>query len=226
MKTTFLRLVLGFTASCLFTLAPAQRNSEIQVRAGLGWGLYLVGNEWTYTLDNFSYTETGSTGGVTLQLPIELRYEFHRLFNAGIDVKFGNFLYDPDDPETQGNSNDFTTVGIAAEFTPITTNNFRIYLGVNLNSSQLNMVEGADLTGDNEIQTLKWRGGGLQLNMGFMAFFSKPVGFNFNLGFDRHRFDLKEYVREGQVQDLTGFTGAFEASGVNGTIGLVIRFRR
>jgi hypothetical protein len=226
MKTPLVKLALGLCALGLASLASAQRNNEIQLRAGLGWGLYVVNNEWTYTLDNFSYTETGSDAGVTIQLPIELRYEFHRLFNAGIDLKFGSYLYDPDDPETQDDSNDFTTVGISAEFTPLSTNTFRLYLGVNLNATQLNMIDGADLSGDNETQTLKWRGGGMQLNLGFMAFFSKPVGFNFNLGFDRHRFDLKDYLREGEVQDLTGFTGAFETGGLNGTIGLVIRFRR
>ncbi len=226
MKTTFLRLLLGITASCLVTLASAQRNKEIQIRAGLGWGAYLINNEWTYDIDNFSYTETGSDAGVTVQLPIELRYEFHRLFNAGVDLKFGSYLYDPDDPQTQDDSNDFTTVGISGEFTPFSTNAFRLYLGINLNATRLNMIDGADFSGDSETQALKWRGGGMQLNLGFMAFFSKPVGFNFNLGFDRHRFELKDYVREGQVQNLSRFSGAFEAGGLNGTVGLVIRFRR
>ncbi|MBL7943253.1 MAG: hypothetical protein JNM00_10830, partial [Flavobacteriales bacterium] len=96
-----------FAGICL--LSFGQRENQIQVRAGFGWGVFLTESEWSYTINGLTFTENDTDGSATVHVPVELRYEFNPRFNAGIDMKFGSYLYDPNDPSTADNSNAFTT---------------------------------------------------------------------------------------------------------------------
>lgn len=201
----------------------AQRENEFQLRAGFGWGAFATTGEWSYTSGGITFTENDTDGAVAIHLPIELRYELHPRFNAGIDLKFGNYLYDPNDSTVQDNSNHFESFGFGLEGTLVRHENFRLYLGLNVNTTSLTLTDHIDWFGDTVTETQLWRGGGFQANIGFLAFFSKPIGFNFNLGYDSHTFKLKTFTRDGQAQDLTGWSGELKVRGVNGTLGLVVR---
>ncbi|MDZ4824246.1 MAG: outer membrane beta-barrel protein [Flavobacteriales bacterium] len=198
----------------------AQRSNEFQARAGFGWAAFRTTSQWTYTLGNTTFSENDTDGAVAVHVPVELRYEFNPRINAGLDLKFGSYLYDPDDSLSQYKSNKFSIIGLSGEFTAVSNENFRVYLGINLNTTSLTVKEELpfDIT-----ETQTWRGGGVQANVGFMAFFSKLIGVNFNVGYDSHTLKLKSYTLEGESQDLSAFTGTLKLQGVNGTIGLVLR---
>ena len=71
-----------------------------------------------------------------------------------------------------------------------------------------------------------YNGGGIRLNSGVLIYLGDVVGLNFNLGFDTHNFTLEEYEQNGAKQDLSKIDAKLKLSGLDGTIGLVLRIPR
>ena len=216
MKRIYLSLLL--ISTCY--LAEAQKETEIQIRAGLGFAVY--GTESTFTfktpVGNISNTETD--GAATLHLPLELRYAFNEHVNAGIDMKFGSYLYDPD--SSDGKSNRFVVFGFAGEYAFIAREKLRWYGGLGLNGCSLVLEETDEQTNDKTVLT--YSGGGFRMNTGIMVFLIGGFGLNFNLGYDSHNFKLKEYEINGQKQSLDNFEAKLRVAGVDGTLGAFVRF--
>jgi hypothetical protein len=215
--TLFSCLVLIFLACPL--VIKAERKSEIQIRAGGGFAVYGTRSTLSYEFLGFKQTATDQGSAATLHIPLDLRFAFNPRFNIGLDMKFGSYLYDPDSAE--GKSNGFSVVGIAAEYSLIARENVRWYLGLCLNSAALE-------TSETNLQTqvtsiANYRGGGWKLSTGALLFFSNRLGVHFQLGLDRHDFDLKEFKQANQVISLENFSGRLETGGIDGLIGLVVR---
>lgn len=205
----------------------SQRDNEFQIRAGVGLAGYATQNTFTYTWGSFNYSETKNDGAATFHYPIELRYEILERLNVGVDMKFGSYIYDPEE-DNAGKSNRFTTVGIAAEFTALNRQNSRIYFGLGINSTRLNLKEVIVDANDQITSEGKWRGSGFKVNAGFIKYFGdSPIGINLNLGYDMHNFDLKELSLRGQNSSVSfdNYSGNLKVSGFDMAAGLVFRLR-
>ena len=200
--------------------AEAQRDKEFQIRGGFGWSIYKTES----TLDTgFTKTEN-EDGALSVQLPLEFRYELSERWNLGLDMKFGSYVYEPDSAE--GKSNRFFVFGIAGEYTIVNKDNFRWYTGFGIHTASLVLEETSE---DAIIESKKewtYRGGGIRLNTGVLIYLGDVVGLNFNLGLDTHNFTLEEYERDGTKQDLSNVDAKLKLSGLDGTIGLVLRIPR
>ena len=82
------------------------RQKEIQARIGFGVAGYATEYQLTYDLLGTNIIERDTSAAATRHLNIDLRYEFHTRFNAGLDMKFGSYLYDPDE-DNEGKSNSY-----------------------------------------------------------------------------------------------------------------------
>lgn len=213
----FICLILLLTFTTFAT--KAERKSEFQVRAGGGFAVYGTKSTLSYEFLGFSRTSTDQGSAATLHIPVDVRYAFNPRFNIGLDLKFGSYLYDPDSVE--GRSNGFSVLGIAAEYSLLARENVRWYIGLCLTSAALETRETEPITQITSIAN--YRGGGLKLSTGAILFFSDRLGVHFQLGLDRHDFNLKQFKFDNQSIDLENFNGRLEAGGIDGLIGLVIR---
>lgn len=214
----------------IFTLAlliatittQAQRDREFQIRAGLGTAGYATHYSQTYTIFGINITNEEDDGAVTVHMPIEFRYEIGRRFNAGLDLKFGSYLYDPSDSSTT-KSNNFSSVGIAGEATVVSNDNFRWYVGLQFNTTNLELNEDFE---NGIVHQQQWRGGGTKFNTGILAYLGDgPLGLNANLGYDRHNFKLQSFTINGNDQNLDNFKATLDVRGVELNVGLVLRIR-
>lgn len=212
-------LVLLFICSGL--QAEAQRNKEIQVRAGLGFAVYGTETEFTVKNGGFSYTEKDKDGAVTLHLPLDLRFELNEKWNLGLNLKFGSYLYDPDSAE--GKSNRFVVLGLNGEYNLVSMDNFRWYLGLGIHGTSLLLEENYSLGSIKYKDESTYGGAGIKLNTGVLIYILGPLGFNFNLGYDSHSFTLNKLERNGQEINLDNFEGKLKTRGLDGTLGLVVR---
>ncbi|MBX7051823.1 MAG: outer membrane beta-barrel protein [Flavobacteriales bacterium] len=213
-------LLFSVLFSALFN-AEAQRSTEYQIRAGLGLAGYAATSEFQYYFLGNNVRMKDNDGAATFHFPVELRYEVSDRFNAGIDMKFGSYLYS-DTTDNTGKSNKFSIIGIGAEVSLVTAEKGRVYIGAGFNSGNLSIHDFAGGLG----QETKWRGPGYRFNLGGIAYiYNGPVGVNFNIGYDKHTFDLKEYQLDGNLQNISNLIGTLTVSGIDVNLGLVFRIR-
>ena len=199
----------------------AQRDKEFQIRAGFGFAGYGTTTELIFTAFNPNLVLQDEDGAATVHMPLEFRYELSERWNLGLDLKWGSYLYDPDSSE--GKSNRFFAIGAAGEYNFKTNEKFRWYGGFGINVAFLELEESFEFAGAPVLEIARYNGPGLRFNTGVLIFISNTFGLNFNLGYDRHNFTLKELVVNGQAQDLDFFKATLDVKGVDGTIGMVFR---
>src|SRR5258705_1330602 len=202
--------------------AQAQRKKEFQIRGGFGFAAYATTTEITFKAFNPDLTFKNEDGAATVHMPLELRYEFSQRFNAGLDIKFGSYIYDPDSAE--GKSNSFFVIGIGLEYNFISNDNFRWYGGIGFNTATLKLEENFDYFGTPVKRKYNYTGPGFRLNSGVLWFFSPILGLNANLGYDGHNFSLKGLSDNGQAWDLSDVDATLDVSGIDLTLGLALRF--
>lgn len=208
--------VVGVTAN-------AQRAKEFQVRAGYGLGAYKTETKLSYTWGNFSVSDDTTDGAATAHFPVELRYEVSERVNLGLDMKFGRYLYAPED-RMSGRHNKFTIIGLGAEVNIFSDDDARVYIGGGFNTGTLEMYDVIGVGLINLSQKTVYKGNGVKFNLGTVFFIKNgPIGINLNLGYDRHNFILKSYEIEGTLQNITNFDGSLTASGMEINGGLVFR---
>jgi hypothetical protein len=221
-----LSILLSFM---LFVLQGfTQRDKEFQIRLGIGAAGYATNTDVKYSANilgfpiKHHYTDEG--GATTVHVPIELRYEVAECFNVGLDMRFGSYLYQ--DNESNSQSNAFRYIGLGAELTMLNRANSRLYLGMGVGSVNLEMREKITTVGTStEEVKIKWRGPSYKMNLGFIKYFGDgPLGINFNLGVLGHAFNLKESSFAGF--SFSAWDGKLNAGGLDMNIGLVFRIRQ
>lgn len=220
-------IVLSIAFFTLLVSATAQndREKEFQIRVGVGFAGYGAANEMKYDLGSATVSSKDTSGAVARYVPIELRYEFHPRFNAGLDMKFGSYLYDPNE-DNKGKSNRFSSIGIGLEGTIVSKNNFRWYGGLGFDVTRLEISEqhGSGALGYKE--TSVWSGGGVKMYSGILAYFGDgPLGFNTSFAFDSHSLDLLEVTRDDTNVDIDNLSGNLRIIGFHWNVGLVLRIR-
>lgn len=219
---TMKKIILLLLPFFILTTAQAQRKKEFQIRGGLGWSIYSTEVEFTTYYAGLTFKNKSSDNAATVHLPLEFRYEISQRFNLGLDLKIGSYIYDPDSAD--GKSNHFVVIGIGAEYNFINKDNFRWYGGVGFNTCLLELENDYEVLGVPVAQVDDYKGGGAKINTGILWFFASHIGLNFNLGFDSHNFTLDTHKINGQEQDLSNIDGKLTVKGVDGTLGLVLRF--
>lgn len=220
------------TLLIISTTGYTQRDNEFQIR--LGGGIAAYATEWNtnYTLNTpfgtYNFSDSGSDGAVTVHMPLEFRYEVFERLNVGLDMKFGRYIYDPEEDNT-GKSNGFGSIGLAAEFTALNKSNTRLYLGLCVNTSWLTLHEkNIDDNGNSVTNEVNYRGPGVKLNAGFIQFFgNSPIGINTNIGYDTHNFEIHSVnaTSNGNTNSINGFSGKLKTSGFDIALGLIFRLR-
>jgi len=225
-------LIAFLTLSLIYTISHSQRDNEIQIRVGIGAAAYSTQSNINYSfstpIGTFPFSYSDNDGAVTVHMPLELRYEIIERVNVGLDMKFGSYLYS-DSTDNTGKSNVFRVIGIGGEFTILNKPNTRLYVGLGLNTSVLEMEERIVVSGVSSTTTMRWRGPGVKLNLGFMQFFgNSPIGINFNIGWDSHNFNLKDWTYPTGTSWITlnSFDGTLKTSGIDLAFGLVFRIRK
>jgi hypothetical protein len=218
------RLLFILTLSCLSFQGWTQRDKEFQIRLGAGAGAYSTNTEWHYSIDFMGYPVKGhysdNGSASTVHFPLELRYEISERFNVGLDTRFGTYLYEDNENNTQSNA--FRFIGLGVEFTLMNREHSRLYVGAGVGSTYLEMREKITPERNSDDVKIKWRGPGYKMNLGFMKFFGTgPIGINFNIGVVGHVFDLKEV--ELPALSLNGLDGTLKAGGVDLNLGIVFR---
>lgn len=214
------KLLLFIPLALSLYIAEAQSEKEFQIRAGLGWSVYGTESEFTLKTGFGNFTTRETDGAATVHLPLEFRYGFNERINAGLDFKFGSYLYDPD--SSDGKSNRFVVAGIGGEYAFIAREKIRWYGGIGINGCSLVLEETDELTDTKTVLT--YSGGGFRLNTGLMVFLIGGFGLNFNLGYDAHNFTLRNYEVNGTEIDLDNIEATLRVAGVDGTIGAFFRF--
>lgn len=208
-------------STLLFSTQAFSQKGEFQIRGGVGLAVYGTRSEFIFDFFGLKIYQTEEDGAATVHVPLELRYGITNRFNAGLDIKFGSYLYDPD--SAKGKSNRFLVIGPHAEFNLIAKENFRWYLGAGFNWAALELQEDK-----NEIISTryisKYAGGGVRLNSGILWFFTHPLGLHFNIAFDSHAFKLKNYSVNGNEVSLDDIEGKLTVKGADIVLGLVFRF--
>ena len=217
------RFLLVVLLSTIFLMkAEAQRDKEFQIRAGFGWSVYDADFELKDKSNNTVFKN--EDGALSIQLPLEFRYEITERFNLGLDMKFGSYVYEPDSAE--GKSNRFFVFGIAGEYTIVNKEDFRWYVGLGFHTASLILEEQSEDVILQKEEEWSYSGGGIRLNTGVLIYLGKSIGLNFNLGLDTHNFNLDKYVLNDKKQDLSNIEATLKLSGLDGTIGLVYRIPR
>lgn len=205
--------------------ATAQRPLEIQARVGYGIAVYKSSSSFSYDFGGVKLQADTTDGAVTSHVPIELRYEITERFNVGLDMKFGKYLYAPED-RISGRSNNFAIFGAGFEGVLFNASDTRLYMGFGINTGKLVTRE----TKTNFInvaytETITWQGPGFKLNFGVCHFIKDgPVAINLGIGYDQHTFNLKSIDHDNSAQDLTNLSGELKVSGIELMGGLVFRF--
>lgn len=197
------------------------QKGEFQIRGGAGLAFYGTKSEFIFDFFGVKIYQTEEDGAATVHVPLEFRYGITDRFNAGLDVKFGSYLYDPDSAE--GKSNRFFVIGPHAEFNIIAKENFRWYLGAGFNMAALELQEDRDEVISTRYIS-KYAGAGVRINTGILWFFADPIGLHFNMAFDSHAFKLKNYSVNGNEVDLDNVEGKLTVKGADMVLGLVFRF--
>ncbi len=221
MKKILLFIITAFFCS----VAYSQREKEIQVRASYGLAGYATLSESRFTVAGFETSDSDSSGAATQHLNLDLRYDFTNRITAGIDMKFGSYIYDPEEDNT-GKSNSLVVVGLSGEFNLVSRERSRLFLGFGFHRSALELRDRETNFGIVSEAVATYRGRGIKLNLGYSKFFgNSPLGFNVSLGYDTHNFDLEEYTLNNSAIDLSNYEGTLEARGVDFSLGLVFRIR-
>ncbi len=219
-KITLLTLLVLFS-----TFVFSQREKEFQIRGSYGLAGYATLSELSYSVAGFEVSDSDTSGAATQHFNLDLRYDFTNRITAGIDMKFGAYIYDPEE-DNAGKSNSFVVVGVSGEFNLLSREKSRLFLGLGLHRSALELREKTTSFGVVSESVATYRGGGIRLNLGYSKFFGDgPIGFNVGLGYDTHNFDLEEFTINNSVFDLTNHDGTLEARGMDFSFGLVFRIR-
>ncbi len=221
MKKILLLIITAFLCSVVYS----QREKEIQVRASYGLAGYATLSESTLTFGGLELNDRDTSGAATQHLNLDLRYDFTNRITAGIDMKFGSYIYDPEEDNT-GKSNSFVVIGLSGEFNLLSREKSRLFLGLGFHRSALEIRERETNLGVVSEAIATYRGRGIKLNLGYSKFFgNSPLGFNVSLGYDTHIFDLEEYSLQNSSVNLSNYEATLEARGVDFSLGLVFRIR-
>ncbi|MFY7706902.1 MAG: hypothetical protein ACOVQ5_02405 [Flavobacteriales bacterium] len=220
MKNIALLVITLFISTCAFS----QREKEFQVRASYGLAGYATLSETKFTAFGFEVSDSDTSGAATQHFNLDLRYDFTNRITAGIDLKLGSYIYDPEE-DNRGKSNSFVVVGISGEFNLMSREKSRLFLGLGLHRSDLELRERDTNAGIVSEAVATYRGRGIKLNLGYSKFFgNSPIGFNVSLGYDSHNFDLEDYIIDNNPF-FANYEGTLQVRGLDFSMGLVFRIR-
>jgi hypothetical protein len=219
------RITLLTLLVLISTVAFSQREKEFQIRASYGLAGYATLSETKFTAFGFEVTDSDTSGAATQHFNLDLRYDFTNRVTAGIDMKWGSYIYDPEE-DNRGKSNEFIVLGISGEFNLLSREKSRLFFGLGLHRSALELREQDVNAGIVTEAVATYRGTGIKLNLGYSKFFGdSPLGFNVSLGYDSHNFELEDYTIDNSVVSLANYEGTLQVRGLDFSLGLVFRIR-
>lgn len=208
--------------------ANAQSNDfktiNIQVGAGVGaYGTLLDGS-----FDGNAFDQDTSAAAVVL-VPIEGQFGLHKLISVGFFLRPGKYIdEDPNDPDITIQENGIMNYGVNFKFYPLNKDKFNLYLGAGFGATSLNQLKSQQFTAlglpVSNTTDLTWKGTSAYGELGFNAYFGERVGMFFDMRYDSHKLNLKDYLINGNAQDLTRWKFDMAAKGVFVNLGVSVKF--
>lgn len=157
-----------------------------------------------------------TSGAATTMFRMDVQYNFIPRLSAGIFLRTGKYIEDPDNAEAAGNSVTDFSFGLRAYL--VNKDKFAMYFGLYYGMSGLEINRIYGIVPEQHV----WKGSNLSADLGFNWYFAKNIGLNFSLGYSGHNFDLKEYYINNVSQNLTDWKHTFDTKGVHFNLGIAV----
>jgi hypothetical protein len=217
MKHLFLLFLLF--ASSSFLRAQAQNKGAFSFNLAYDAGVHgtLYTEEYKGNTDN--NPDTSAAG--TQMIRINAQYNILKWLSAGLDLRSGSYLEDPENATANGNK--IRMFGLNLRLYPVNRDKFVWYFGTTLGSSKLEI---------NRIYTFiisvpaqyKLKSPHFNLETGFNWYFLKNFGLNFGIGYSTQNYLLTEYYLNKEKQDLSDWNNTLKTAGIHVDFGLAFHF--
>lgn len=217
MKKLLCSIFVILTSSTLF--GQAQDKGEFSFNIDYDMGIH--GTMYTSEYQGNADNDPDTSAAGTQMIRINAQYNILKWLSAGLDLRTGSYLEDPENATANGNK--VNMWGVSLRLYPVNRDKFVWYLGTTLGGSRLEI---------NRIYTFliaipaqyKFRSPHLGIETGFNWYFAKNFGLNFGFGYSSQNFEMTEYYLNGDKQDLADWNNHLVTKGVHTNIGLAFHF--
>jgi hypothetical protein len=216
MRTLFLSVFVFV----FFAKAEAQLHTSKSVSMNVDFD---AGGHFTQYKASYQGVQqpTDSSGAGTTLFRLNPQIHIISWLSAGIDIRWGGYIENPDNAEAAGNR--ITTTSVFVRAYPVNKDKFSWYVGAGIGNSSLAIKRRTTLI----IPILyEYRFRGLQsfLETGINAMATKNIGFNFNLGYMGTNMKLRKFVVNGEKQNISDWNNFLNTKGITFGLGLTFAF--
>lgn len=207
------------TLSCIQVFSQAQNKGAFSFNLDYDAGVH--GTLYTQEFKGNKVNQTDTSAAGTQLFRINAQYNILKWLSAGLDLRAGKYIEDPENATANGNK--VSMWGLSIRLYPVNRNKFVWYLGATLGGSRLEI---------NRIYTLLisvperslFKSPHLGLETGFNWYFARNFGMNFGLGFSSQNYKLTEYYFNNDKQDLSDWNNQLSTIGLHMNLGLAFHF--
>ena len=214
------KIFLFVSLSILVNLSYSQSNvpGRISLSAGFDMGGHYIISEETYS---GTVIDQDTSGAATKLFHFNAHYSLANWFSAGLGFRIGNYVEDPDDPDSKYQSNSVNEFYLDTRFYFLNKDKFNMYgmLSGGKTSFTLNHDEAGFKV------TNKYSAPVIRLGLGFNWYFTKYIGLWYNMEYAGRNFKLLSQDINGTATDLTNYKFTFNTKGAHFAIGICIKFK-
>lgn len=214
----YLYLAILFIAASIFTNAQGLKKGNFS--ANIDYDATIYGVIYTSKYKGTTIQED-TTGTGTQMLRLNAQYSIFNRFSAGVDLRSGKYLENPENAEANGNS--VSLWGLNLRFYPVNREKFNWYIGTTFGGSNLEINRRYTFI-VTWTERYKFTSSHFALESGFNWYFAKNFGMNFGLGYCSQNYLMKEKYVNSDKQDLTDWDNRLKAGGMSISFGLAMRF--
>ncbi len=212
-----MKKILSIAFGLLATLglnAQSFQGGSLVIQAGAGIGGYGVTER--FGLNN--NVETDTDGTASTFFPIKVEYGLSELIGIGVFIKPGSFIND-NDSTSDYETNSTMAIGADIGIHLINGDRFDLYVAPGIGTSTFKY--GVNYTGYDA--DAKYAGLHYKVNVGMRKYFGEALGIFVDVGYNAYNYDVKSFSENGTNADLNGVTWEYDVSGVEASVGLVLK---
>ncbi|MFT4678875.1 MAG: hypothetical protein ACI84C_000672 [Flavobacteriales bacterium] len=170
---------------------------DITFGVGIDGGLYKTSVTQSISAGNFELTEEIKDTAAAWFVPIHVEYCLHHLVSAGVMMKFGKYLVEEKERESQ--TNNAQVYGFTIDFHPLKNDYFDPYVRITngFSTLKINHVERASNGVILTTNDSKSSGYHFEIDAGIRAYFGRHIGLNIYGGYNIYNLNLKELTING-----------------------------
>lgn len=195
--------------------SQGHEKGDFMIDIGFGVGVYMY--DYEHTVDGTTVDQREDTAATVFWL-LDAEYAVTNWLAIGGRFKNGSYLEDNEHVD-----NKFNSFQIGGRFYFLNRPKFLLDARLGFGTSTLK-EDGRYPVGQFSFDyNTKWSGPHTSLGLGFKWMLANKVGIMFDYEFNMYRLDLKEYVVEGDSQDLNNRTWNYDVNGSELILALVIK---